>query len=141
MNSSFDPQKTLEWLYQKREEVDRFIQFIEREIPAPPVTAAPPTSSAKIEIISLQPTSKKDAVVTTIKPGQFEGLKIWEAARTFLEMTQAPQSTSQIATCLIRGGITSRAQNLGTNLYTVLKKKSDTFTRVGPGLWGLKNGL
>ena len=143
MNPTFDPLNALEWLYQKREEVDQVIRFMERQVPPPaaPISAPPLDGPIKIEIVPLQPIPQKVAAPIRIKPGQFEGLKIWEAARTFLEMTQTPQSTTQIATCLIKGGIASRAQSLETNLYTVLKNKSDIFVKIGPGLWGLKNAL
>jgi hypothetical protein len=141
MNPSFDPKQALEWLYQKREEVDQVIHFMERQVQPLHFSPQSLVNPVKIEIVPLQPPPQKEAPSIRIKQGQFEGMKIWEAARAFLVMTKTAQSTTQIATCLIRGGITSRAQRLETNLYTVLKNKSDIFQKVGPGLWGLTKEL
>lgn len=141
MNPPFDPKRTLEWLYQKRDEINAVIVFMERQVPLSVLEPQLVNAPVKIEIVPLEPQPQKDLPCTRIKPGQFENMRIWEAARAFLAMTKAPQSTKQIATCLIRGGISSQAKHLETNLYTVLKNKPKVFQKTGPSMWGLAQEL
>ncbi len=137
----------LEHLAKHRQDVDDAICAINRisAFTFPPQLPSLPLRRMVVEQIE-PPTATPSAPhlvpspgkIAAIRPNQFEGMKIWEAARAFLEQAKGPQSASQIATCLINGGISSRARHLDSNLYTLLANKPEIFRKAGPGLWTLQ---
>jgi len=69
----------------------------------------------------------------------FFGLSAIDAAKQFLAHTKEPRSATEIADGLERGGFTHQSKNLGSTIYTILKRDEDrdgTVVKVGRK-WGL----
>lgn len=81
--------------------------------------------------------------VSDVPNGAFHGKSIPEAAKAFLDMVKAKQTTREIAAALRKGGIESTSDNFEGMVYNLLNRtrmNTAEFTRTD-GKWGLAEWL
>ena len=76
---------------------------------------------------------------TEVRSDTFFGMKFPEAAKRYLAIAKKPQTASQIAEALQRGGITHQSSNFVNTIYTTLRREDERggeIIKVGKN-WGL----
>jgi len=106
----------------ERDEINRLIDGLRRR-------------SARADGVPFVP-STRTAEEAEIQHDSFFGMTVADAAKKYLSMKKASQSTADIAAALERGGLKHSSKDFATSLRTTLNPKEE-FLRVPNGDWGL----
>jgi hypothetical protein len=128
MNGEMNYDSVLAWLEAKRTALDQAIAGVRA------LMGLEQQASGGTPTMTVRATSAED-----IQPGTFLSMSITDATKKFLNLVKCPQTTTEIAEALRRGGLHSTSKDYTTNVYTILarhEKQVGEIVRVEKR-WGL----
>lgn len=93
--------------------------------------AAFPVNEPAAQIPQAKPEASGPA---EIPPDAFAGMKIREAARKYMEMTEKPVRAAKLARALNKGGMENKTKNFESTVFSSLRRsvlKGEDFAKIG----------